>query len=145
MFDRKHVMILENDKSIGLGFKAFIEALPRAPEVSLFTDKMDGISFVYDNAVDLFITNVVSTYVTGLDFLRLVKADPIFEGIPVLVCTGYPPGSSLVLEANEAGANSILSKPISRQAFQNIIQVHLSRTPLVRQIGSRLVMTGGDR
>ena len=62
------------------------------------------------NRPDLIISDIKSPVMNGLDFLKWIKANPVFASIPVIILTGF----STIANANEAkrlGAADFISKP----------------------------------
>ena len=74
---------------------------------------------------------------SGLEFLGRVKDDPVFEGVPVLVCTGFRYDSEIISTVIEAGASGVLPKPIWSRMYQDIICGHLGGPALIQKLGTR--------
>ncbi len=62
--------------------------------------------------IDLVVTDLMMPGTSGLDVLRLMRAEPAWRDIPVLLlsCLGDP---TLPTRADEAGVQAFFSKPFS--------------------------------
>jgi len=57
----------------------------------------------------------------GLDFIRIIKADPQLRDIPVICCTAFTYGEDRENALN-AGASAFLSKPVPNQLMLDTLE-----------------------
>jgi len=74
-------------------------------------DPTTGIQAVIDAPPDLILLDVNMPYMSGLDVLRAIKADPHSLHIPVIMLTSRTDDETWAA-ANKAGANAYLTKPV---------------------------------
>ena len=75
------------------------------------TDSTQAITALYRDAPDLLLLDLMMPSVSGLDILQVVRADPHFAHLPVLILTASD-DSQLKRAALDAGATDFLPKPI---------------------------------
>ncbi|TWU49777.1 HD domain-containing phosphohydrolase [Rubripirellula reticaptiva] len=85
----------------GEGYERFIKVC----------DPSQAIATLYQEEPDLLLLDMMMPVVSGLDILRVVRADPKFSHLPVLVLTASD-DRQLRKAALEAGATDFLLKPI---------------------------------
>ena len=78
---------------------------------------------------DVFVVNWNMPILNGLQFIKTVKADFKYSGIPVLVVSGETKKSTKAKAAN-AGASAFLSKPVTLATLRTTL-VKLSVLPSV--------------
>jgi two-component system, cell cycle response regulator DivK len=65
---------------------------------------------------DLVITDIQLPHITGLDLIRMIRADDELSGVPIMAVTAYA-GKGDEERIRAAGAQSYVSKPISVVRF----------------------------
>ena len=70
--------------------------------------------------VDLIIADSDMPVMTGLEFLAQVKANPKFDSIPFILCSGNI-SDGMQRQAQQAGAMAVLSKPYNFSEFLTIV------------------------
>ena len=60
-------------------------------EVVTATDGIDGLAKVHQTRPDLIITDSIMPGLDGFGFLRALRADPVTEGVPVIMLTSGNP------------------------------------------------------
>ncbi|MGB7327028.1 MAG: HD domain-containing phosphohydrolase [Rubripirellula sp.] len=75
------------------------------------SDSSQAIGTLYQEVPDLLLLDMMMPVVSGLDVLRVVRADPTFSHLPVLILTASD-DRQLRKAALDAGATDFLLKPI---------------------------------
>jgi cyclic di-GMP phosphodiesterase len=82
---------------------------------------------------DLILLDLAMPGGTGDEVIISLKADPLTQGIPVIVLTALL-GGALLDRAIAAGAAEILHKPVSFKWLELVLQRHLSAQKQIHQI-----------
>ncbi|MEO7635953.1 MAG: response regulator, partial [Sphingomicrobium sp.] len=89
------------------------------------TDSRNAIEAARNFAPDLVITDIQLPHVSGLELIRLIRADEQLAAIPIMAVTAYSaPGDEERIRG--AGAQSYVSKPISVVRFVQAVEELLS-------------------
>ena len=85
-------------------------------EPQAVTDSRQALDAAREFAPDLVITDIQLPHVSGLDLIRLIRADEHLKSVPIMAVTAY---ASLGDEERirGAGAESYVTKPISVARF----------------------------
>ena len=126
MRDRKHIMILEDNELNAKIFHDLIDAYFDHTIISVFKHKIEGITEAYETEVDLFLTDIQSPDMSGMDFIRWVKSDPQFNNIPVVVCSAVASSKVDQLHLIAAGADDATFKAIKVKTFLAVIQASIN-------------------
>lgn len=76
------------------------------------TAPLEVLSIVRDEQPDLVLLDVMMPDLSGLDILKLLRADPLTVHVPVIILTAHFE-EEIKYRALELGANDFLSKPIN--------------------------------
>ena len=83
--------------------------------VSTATEAELGLSVARQQQPDLIITDIALPGKSGLHFIGAVRKDEQLKATPIIVISGC--GPMIMVEAEAAGANCCLEKPISIELF----------------------------
>jgi two-component system chemotaxis response regulator CheY len=90
-----------------------------------FSEAEDGVlawdALVAAGGYDFIVSDWNMPNMTGIDFLRKVRADPRFKDTPFLLITAEAKRSQ-ILEAAEAGVNGYIVKPFTAATLNEKIQ-----------------------
>jgi len=84
-------------------------------EVRTATDASQGLTIARQQRPDLIITDIALPGRSGLHFISAVRGDEQIKSTPILVISGC--GPMVLVEAEAAGANCCLEKPIRIELF----------------------------
>jgi CheY-like chemotaxis protein len=87
--------------------------------VSTATEAEEGLTLARRLRPDLIITDIALPGKSGLHFIGAVRRDPRINLTPIVVISGC--GPMVMVEAEAAGANCCLQKPISIELFWSAI------------------------
>ena len=95
-----------------VGFSDYVEA----------SNGREGIEKLASNRVDLIITDWNMPEMTGVEFIRAVRANDTTKQIPTLMVTTNASQDDIA-QAMEAGANNYLVKPFTPDGIKEKIQL----------------------
>ena len=112
------ILIVEDN---ALNIKLFCDLLAaHGHEPEAVTDSRQAIDAAHNFSPDLVITDIQLPHVTGLDLIRLIRADDQLAGVPIMAVTAYSArGDEERIRA--AGAQAYVSKPISVMRFAQTV------------------------
>lgn len=100
-------------------------------QVSTATEAEQGLSVARHERPDLIITDIALPGKSGLHFIGAVRGDEHLKATPIIVISGC--GPMILVEAEAAGANCCLEKPISIDLFwgaiDQVLGVHGEEEP----------------
>ena len=108
------ILIVEDN---ALNIKLFCDLLAaHAHEAHAVTDSRLALEEARQFRPDLVITDIQLPYVSGLDLIRLLRADEDLRDVPIMAVTAYAAQGDEE-RIRGAGAQSYVSKPISVARF----------------------------
>ena len=125
MVKLKVLVIEDNDLNMKL-----MRAIFQTTDYRVVTaeDGKTGLKKARENRPDLILMDVGLPDMSGLDAVRILKADPELKKVPIIAVTGYAMGEDEV-NAYDAGCDDYVSKPINIQILlQKITAVLDSKT-----------------
>ena len=84
-------------------------------------DGTTGLPMLKTGNYDFLVTDWNMPGMTGIDLLRVVRADPKLQSLPVLMVTAEAKKDQIVLAANE-GVNGYIVKPFTAQTLKEKIE-----------------------
>ncbi len=111
-----HAFVIDDSSAIRKILRQYLLALDI--EVSEAVDGQDALDKLRERGTtDLFLVDWEMPVMTGIDFVRAVRADDRYQDIPIMMVTSLNE-LERVVEALEAGANEYVMKPCTQQALQ---------------------------
>ena len=108
------ILIVEDN---ALNIKLFCDLLAaHGHEPQAVTDSRQALETAQAFSPELVITDIQLPHVSGLELIRLLKADEQLREVPIMAVTAYA-GAGDEERTREAGAQSYVSKPISVARF----------------------------
>ena len=118
------ILIVEDN---ALNIKLFCDLLAaHGHEPQAVTDSRQALDAAREFTPDLVITDIQLPHVSGLDLIRLIRADEQLKEVPIMAVTAY---ASIGDEERirGAGAESYVTKPISVARFVQEVDSLLGR------------------
>ena len=81
---------------------------------------------VLAQAPDLIVTDVRMPYMSGIEFVAALRADPTIPEIPVVFLTAY---ETVAAEAGKLRAAACLAKPVRVERLLEVVSLYLPATP----------------
>jgi two-component system sensor histidine kinase and response regulator WspE len=103
----KHILVVDDSITVRELERQLLES--RGFEVDIAVDGMDGWNAVRSGEYDLVVTDVDMPRMDGIQLVTLVKMDPRFQAIPVVIVS-YKDRPEDRLRGLEAGADCYLTK-----------------------------------
>jgi two-component system cell cycle response regulator DivK len=112
------ILIVEDN---ALNIKLFCDLLAaHGHEPEAVTDSRNALDAARKFAPELVITDIQLPHVSGLDLIRLIRADDKLRDVPIMAVTAYSArGDEERIRA--AGAQAYVSKPISVVKFAQTV------------------------
>ena len=119
------ILIVEDN---ALNIKLFCDLLAaHGHNPQAVTDSRQALDAAHDFAPDLVITDIQLPHVSGLDLIRLIRADKELSEVPIMAVTAYSTREDEE-RIRSAGAQAYVSKPISVVRFAETVNDLLDRT-----------------
>ncbi|MEM7498076.1 MAG: response regulator [Pseudomonadota bacterium] len=113
------ILTVDDSRSIRAALRETLEEL--GFDVLEAEDGVHGFEVLSANEVDLLITDLNMPNVNGLDLIRKVRAEPRYEGLPVVMLTTENQPDKMK-EGREAGASGWIVKPFNELQIEMIIK-----------------------
>lgn len=110
----KKVLIVEDNELNLRLFRDLLEA--HGAEVRTIRDAREALDAIRDFMPHLVIMDIQLPHISGVELIRMMKAEPQLDSIPVMAVTAYA-GKGDEGRVREAGADAYVSKPISVSRF----------------------------
>jgi two-component system cell cycle response regulator DivK len=110
----KRVLVVEDDFLNRLFFCDVLKE--EGFEVEPVADEREALARTEQFRPDLIVMDIHMPHISGVDIIKLLKANPSLAEIPVLAVTGYV-GKGEESEVRNAGAGGYLPKPVSIAPF----------------------------
>ena len=108
------ILVVEDN---ALNIKLFCDLLSaHGHEPRPVTDSRTALAPAREFRPDLVITDIQLPYVSGLDLIRAIRAEPELAEVPIMAVTAYS-GHGDDERIRAAGAQAYVSKPISVARF----------------------------
>jgi two-component system, cell cycle response regulator DivK len=112
------ILIVEDN---ALNIKLFCDLLAaHGHQPEAVTDSRLALDAAHAFSPDLVITDIQLPHVTGLDLIRLMRADEQLSEVPIMAVTAYA-GRGDEERIRAAGAQAYVSKPISVMKFAQTV------------------------
>lgn len=111
---KKRVLIVEDQAAIIRMLRMRLEA--NNYEVITASDGQEGIEKAREENPDLIILDIMLPKINGYKVCQLLKADPKYNPIPVIISSGRTP-QEIKKVGQEVGADAYVSKPFEAEAL----------------------------
>jgi len=115
----KSILVVEDNELNLKLFRELLQAHGHATEG--LRDGREVIDHVRRNRPDLIIMDIQLPHISGLDIIRMLKADTDLKSIPVLAVTAFA-GAGDHERIRDEGAEDCISKPITVARFIETVQ-----------------------
>ncbi|MCX7641389.1 MAG: response regulator [Elusimicrobiales bacterium] len=109
----KKILIIDDDKNFIDTLKDSLkEKILDAFEIYTFNNVKDAFIFISSNTVDLIILDIHLEGMHGFEFLDIIKKNPRFSSIPVIMMSAKYIEPLDRIKAINMGASSYFTKPV---------------------------------
>ena len=113
------ILIVEDN---ALNIKLFCDLLEAHDHTTeAVTDSRQALETARSFKPDLVITDIQLPHVSGLELIRLIRADDALANVPIMAVTAYA-ASGDEDRAREIGAQAYVAKPISVARFVQTVE-----------------------
>lgn len=113
---KKRILIVEDDSDLLAGLCWILSK--EGFSVIGVEDGHKGLNQAIDDPPDLIIVDIYLPELDGIEMIKLLRKQPDFAAVPVVVLSAYPDD---ITRAIAAGANSAVSKPVDREVLIRIV------------------------
>jgi putative two-component system response regulator len=125
----QQVLIVDDTEINLILFGALVKKLDDC-QAHVFADSREALAWVTQNVPDLIIVDYMMPELDGIEFIRLVRAMPGRQLVPILMITANDQ-KQIRYSALDVGANDFLTKPIDKVEFlsraRNMLSLNLAR------------------
>lgn len=110
--------------------------------VKTVTSGEEALELIKENDYDLIILDLMLPGVDGLDLTKIIKADKLKAGIPIVMVTAKSEEADRVAGL-EIGADHYVTKPFSPRELVAIVKATLRRKPVKQDEEKTIIERGG--
>jgi two-component system, chemotaxis family, chemotaxis protein CheY len=118
-YEGKKVLVVDNSKIMRQIIMRFLKELGFSDPVEA-ENGLVGLKKVAEEQVDLIVSDWNNSSMTGLDFLKAVRADAKLKGIAFIMVTSEA-NKEKIMEAVNAGVNQYIVKPFNAMQLEEKI------------------------
>ena len=130
MSDKKsNILIIDDNETDAMIMQEALESVIIGNDVKILNNAADAIDllnnkgdFEKEEKPDLILLDLNMPDLNGFEFLRIVKKDPRFIQIPVIVLSGTEDPEN-INECYQLGANCFIQKPNDITKFKQVVAV----------------------
>ena len=124
------ILIVEDN---ALNIKLFCDLLQaHGHATKAVTDSRQALEAAREFAPDLVITDIQLPHVSGLELIRMIRADERLAEVPIMAVTAYATSGDED-RARDIGAQAYVAKPISVARFVQTVDELLEAAPSTAQ------------
>ncbi len=124
------VLIVDDDPRMLVRLETLLQ--PLGLKLTTLTDSRLLWNTLERVAPDLLILDLKMPHVDGIELCHVVRSDPRWNGLPIMVVTSYT-DTGIVQQVFAAGADDFVAKPIVEPELVTRVMTRLKRTQLLRQ------------
>ena len=118
------LLIIDDSITVRAAVKKALEGTDLFEACVEARDGNEALRVLAEQPVDVVLCDVIMPDLDGFEFLRLMKADPKHEDVPVIMLTGQEAVEKKVAGL-ELGASDYVTKPFARDELIARVRVHL--------------------
>jgi adenylate cyclase len=119
----KKILIVDDEEPIRTLLKLFLVRL--SYKIYEAKNGLEGYGMARQFEPHLIITDLMMPVMDGIALVRSIRADEKLKDTPIIILTGG--SGDLQQESSLAGANTVMSKPVSRRDLIEVIDSILER------------------
>ena len=100
----------------------YLEEIPGITDIFICRESEDVKTIVDDNAIDILILDIIMPGISGLELLKLFRADDRYDNMPIIMLTSLDDTASYK-QCFALGAFDYITKPINGVEFKSRLKV----------------------
>jgi diguanylate cyclase (GGDEF)-like protein len=136
---RTRVLAVDDDPAVLARLEALLA--PQGTQITGLSDPLHFWETLEQCAPELVILDVDMPHLSGIELCRVLRNDPRWCGVPVIVLTAYR-DAGLVNRVFASGADDFVAKPVVGPELVTRISNRLERTRLLRTVAETDALTG---
>ncbi len=129
IFVKSKILVIDDEDYIGTLFKETLEG--RGNEVVLANSSSEGLKFVEEQDIGLVFLDLKMPGVDGAEVFKHIKS--IKPKLPVIIITGYPQSSDMMMRALAYGPFGVMKKPFIELDIVNAVNYFLKTSDISRE------------
>jgi two-component system cell cycle response regulator len=118
------LLIVDDSITIRAAIRRALEPTGLFQEYIEAKNGQEGLGLLAERAIDVVLCDVLMPDLDGFEFLRLAKADPRHQDVPVILLTGQESVEKKVAGL-DLGASDYVTKPFAKDELIARVRVHL--------------------
>jgi CheY-like chemotaxis protein len=114
-----NILVVDDDVELCASLSRFLER--HGYTVYSAADALQALDVLDRHPVGMIITDYLMPHLDGIHFTEMLKADPRFRGVPVLLMTGSP-DSTVTDKGLRKGVALTLRKPLDMGQLLNLVR-----------------------
>jgi CheY-like chemotaxis protein len=114
-----NILVVDDDLSLCSSLSQFLER--NGYTVHSAGDALQALDILERHSIELIITDYLMPHVDGIRFAEMIKADPRFKSIPVLLITASPDVATTDRGLRK-GVAMMLQKPVDMGQLLNLVR-----------------------
>lgn len=114
-----NILVVDDDLSLCSSLSQFLER--NGYTVHSAGDALQALDIMERHGIELIITDYLMPHVDGIRFTEMLKADPRFQSIPVLLITASP-DLATTDKGLRRGVAMMLQKPVDMGQLLNLVR-----------------------
>lgn len=124
----KNIIIIDDDKNFTDTLKDLLrEKIKKDVEINVFSNVKDAFIFISSNNVDVIILDVHLEGTHGFEFLEVLKKNPKFSSIAVIMMSARYIEPLDRIKAMNMGATAYFAKPVDIDKLSEEIKSYVER------------------
>ncbi|MFA6092685.1 MAG: response regulator [Elusimicrobiota bacterium] len=115
------VVIVDDESPVRLVLRRVFSKAEPPVELHEAQDGFAAGMLIHRLMPDLVVLDIRMSAVDGIEVCRVLRQDPAFKATRILIISGYL-SDELALQARQAGADALLSKPFELEAFSKVVE-----------------------
>lgn len=114
-----NILVVDDDLSLCSSLSQFLES--NGYMVHSAGDALQALDILERHSIDLIITDYLMPHVDGIRFTEMLKADPRFQSVPVLLITASPDVATTD-KGLRRGVAMMLEKPVDMGQLLTLVR-----------------------
>jgi len=128
------IIVVDDDPIFGKIIHRILQDLDHEIKILQAGNAAEALEMLKTETPHLIITDWDMPGISGIEFCRKIHANPDFEDIPVIMCTGINTSSENLKTAFEAGVVDFIRKPIDKMELLSRVNSMLKLTESYKTI-----------
>ncbi len=135
------ILLVDDNKFILAVAKEYLEEIPGITAIYICSDPYQVKGIIDENDIDILILDIIMPVISGLELLKLLRADEKYNDMPIIMLTSLEDPDSYK-KCYDLGAFDYISKPINAIEFNSRLKVAIEAKSNSNHLKSLVEVTG---